>query len=180
MPASFVAEDEPPVVEMLRELVVDEPMPGKLYQVQFRDRPADLARTIIRRSANVANPTAAQVDQYMHLLAAGSYNGELYGTHSHSNTYPDRWLVPGLGRGLRAAWLTRNLDALDCLLRGEPLLCVVDRRTGTALTPHTSYGLIWCPPVELIGTELTTEPFVYDNGASTLDPPTPILEAIAA
>ena len=95
---------------------VDEPMPGKLYQVQFRDRPADLARTIIRRSANVANPTAAQVDQYMHLLAAGSYNGELYGTHSHSNTYPDRWLVPGLGRGLRAAWLTRNLDALDCLL----------------------------------------------------------------
>lgn len=172
--------DEPEVIELLRELVRDEPEPGKLYQVQFRDRPATLARTILQRSANIASPTAAQVDAYMHLLAAGRYNGSLYGSSSSSNTYPARWLVPGLGLGIRAAWLTRNLDALNRLLQQDPVSCVVDRRTGAAQTPHTSYGLVWCPPVELVGTEITTEPFVYDDGASPLDPPSTILEAIAA
>ncbi len=177
-PPAIAAPGEPEqldeLVELLRELVSDTPRGGAFYQVQFRDRPGDFIRAALA-SCGIDRPTAAQLDEYMHLVAGGRFNSDLHGTYSSSIIYPDRWLVPGLRMGIRTAWLPRNEDALDLYLRGGSPQCAVDRRTGVALTPATSLGLVWAPPVELVAGELTTETFSWDDGSSTLDPPAPFL-----
>lgn len=168
-------DDEPALVELLRELVSDSPRGGAFYTVQFGDRPADFARACLR-SCGIDSPTASQVDQYMHLVGAGLYNSSLYGSQSTSLVYPARWLVPGLGIGVRAAWLPRNDDALDLYLRGQRPRCTINARTGAALTPETSRGMLWAPLVELVDDEITTDIYTWNDGASLLDPPLPFLE----
>lgn len=169
--------NDPPLVGLLRALVSDEPQGACLYQVQWGDRPVVVVRKILA-SCGIARPTRAQVDEYFHILAGGRYNSTLYGSASSSVTYPSRWLVPGLGLGLRAAWLPRNEDALDLYLRGQAPQCVIDRRTGCATSPATSRGMIWAPPVELLGREITTETHQWDDGSPVLDPPLAIMESI--
>lgn len=152
----------------------DDPRGGRFYCVQFRDRPADVVRHTLA-SCGIEHPTAAQIDAYMHLLGGGRYNPSLYGSRSTSIAFPSRWMVPGLGVGIRCAWLPRNQDALDAYIRGRTPKRTIDEKTGAAMTPHTAWGMLWLCPVELVDGELTTSMTEWSDGSSTLDPPAPFL-----
>ena len=164
------------IVETLRDLVADEPQAGRFYVVQWRDRPGTVFRDALA-TCGILSPTQGQVDQYAHLVAGGRYNGDLYGSRGTSRTYPSRWLVPGLGMGIRSAFLPRNQDALELWLHGARPMCVVDRDTGAPRSPATSYGMIWLPPCEAVGYDLTGQGYEWPDGSSTLDPPSVFFEA---
>ena len=164
------AEEVSALVESLRELVSDEPEAGKLYQIQWRDRPGSVFRNALA-TCGIVNPSQHQVEQYAHLVAGGRYNGNLYASRGTSRSYPSRWLVPGLGVGVRSAFLPRNQDALELMLHGKKPMCVVDRATGAAMSPSTHYGMIWLPPCEVSGHDLTGESYEWPDGSSALDPP---------
>ncbi len=173
--ASTVTESE--IVETLRDLVADEPQGGRLYLVQWRDRPGAVFREALA-TCGICAASPMQVEAYAHLCGAGRWNRTLYGSRGTSRSFPAAWTVPGLGVGIRSAFLPRNQDALRALLAADRPLCVIDRNTGAAMSPSVSYGLIWLPPVELQGWEITGAAFEWPDGSATLDPPGVLLEAI--
>jgi hypothetical protein len=164
------------LTEILRDLVSDDPQGGRLYLVQWRDRASAIFRDALATCGIAA--TSAQIDAYAHLCAAGRWNRELYGSRGTSRTYPARWLCPGLGLGLRSAFLPRNQDALGFMLADRAPMCVIDRASGAAMSPAVSYGLIWLPPVDLVDHELTGQAYTWADGSGTLDPHPSIMAVI--
>lgn len=165
-----------PAVEALERLAADEPLGGRLYRVQWDDTPGRVIKMALQ-SCDI-DQTRERCTAYAHLIGAGEWNRTLYGSASSSRAYPSRWLVPGLGTGSRAAWRSRNMDAMAAIIEGGRVRCTIDRKTGAAASPWTSYGLIWLPPVTLEGWDLTTSHTQWDDGSSTLDPPRAILERL--
>lgn len=167
------------IEDLLKEFVTDDPAAGKFYQVQFGDTPEDVARAVL---SAFGEPTQAQILDYIHCVSGGTYNLDLFGTPSTSNTFPPAYLVPGLGRGLRAAFLPRNDDALALMLSGLAPRMRVHPVTGAPAANATSYGLLWLPPVDPdafaeLG-EVTCWGISWDDGSSTLDPPPELFELL--
>ncbi len=163
---------------LLSDLVSDDPRPRSLYRIQWDDTPKGVAD---RALAHAGPHTDRDVLEYIHVFSAGSYNLGQFGTPATSRTYPQRMLVPGLGLGLRVAFLPRNQDALEQMLTGQMPRIVVDPRTGKPASPHTSYGLIWLPAVDpdaLALGEVTCSGYEWPDGSSALDPDPKLLELL--
>jgi hypothetical protein len=182
LPLPAVVPPEPTRIErielLLSDLVSDEPVPRSLYRVQWDDTPKSVAA---RALAQVGPHTDRDVLEYIHAFSAGAYNLGQFGTPATSRAYPKQMLVPGLGLGLRVAFLPRNQDALEQMLAGQMPRIVVDPRTGKPASPHTSYGLIWLPAVDpdaLARGEVTCSGHEWPDGSSALDPDPQLLELL--
>lgn len=164
------------VDRLLQAFVSDEPRPGFFYQVQDGDTLPDVAAAALE---SVGDFTDEQLEQYIFCISSGPrWNVRKYSTPSTSKSFGNALLVPGLGRGIRVAFLPRNDDALDAMLEGRMPLMTVDARTGAPIGDHGAFGLLWLPPVdavELAAGEVTCAPFSWTDGSSTIDPPPELL-----
>lgn len=120
------------------------------------------------------------VFDYVHCMSSGPrWNLPLYGTPSTSRQFDKRHLVPGLGMGIRVAFLARNADALGLLLGGRLPAMTVDPKTGSAKSSDSSRGLVWLPPAAIKDGELTCED-PWSDGSTSLDPPPELFELTEA
>lgn len=165
---------------LLVDLVADDAKPGGLYRVQWTDNVWDVAD----RALSVVGPhTKGDVLEYIHCMSAGDFNRTQFGTESTSRRYPNKYLVPGLGIGLRVAFMPRNQDGIDQMLAGNLPRMVVDPRTGKPASAHTSYGLIWLPPVDadaLAAGEVTCGGHEWPDGSSAINPDPKLLNLLEA
>ncbi len=130
---------------LLCEYVTDDPQPNRFYQCQYGDTLDDIARAAL---GTLGDSNAAQRLEYIHCIVGVQHNLDRYGTPSTGRTHPPRYLLPGLGLGLRAALLPRNDDALALMLNGLSPTMRVDPKTGAPTSNATSRGLVWLPPVD--------------------------------
>ena len=158
------------LAELLDVHVADEPLAGKFYQVRAPDSPEAVVRAAL---AGVGTYSDRQVLEYLYCVSSSPWNLDRYGTPSTSDRYPARYLVPGFGLGLRAAFLPRNAEALDMMRRGLVPPRTVDKRRARSQGDHTAYGLLWMPPVcpeAMSMGEVTCAPFEWEDGSSTINP----------
>lgn len=169
-PVSGASESKSAIEKLLEEFVADTPTPGHFYQVQPGDTPLSVALAALGDRATVADAT-----DYLHCIASGTYNMSVYGSPSTSKQFPAKFLVPGKRIGVRVAFLPRNEDALDLMLRGRHPRMTIDQRTGAPLGGASSYGMPWLPPVD---ERFSCAPFEWDDGSSAIDPPPDLLERL--
>ena len=186
-PASLLAPEHEPAPEptrieaietLLKQYVTDDPYPNRFYLVQFGDTPESVARAALK---HFGDPTPAQVLDYVHCYSGCTHNLDNYGTPSLSRSFSKRLLVPGLGLGLRVAFLPRNADALGLMLGGLAPRMTVDRRTGAPAANSTSYGLLWLPPIDpeaFTQGEVTCSGYEWEDGTSGLEPPPKLFELL--
>ncbi len=144
--------------------------PGTFCLVDPDATPETIARAAL---ASVGPFTESQVLDYVYCFTSSPWNLALYGGPSTSKRYPRRWIIPGFGQGVRAAFLPRNADALEMMANGVIPPRAVDESTAKALTESVSYGLLGLPPIcpeqRALGV-VTCAPFSWDDGSSTIDP----------
>lgn len=166
--------------ELLEQYFAIDSEPGNFYQVVATDTFEGVARAALKTV--IPNPTDAQILAYIHCISAGPYNLDKYGSPSTSKVFPQQWLVPGLGQGLRAAFLPRNADGVAAFGAGLMPVRTVDPKTARGITSDSAYGLIWLPPVSAEDLEgagvVTCAPFSYDDGSSTIDPDPELLSLL--
>jgi hypothetical protein len=164
-------ETKPKVVELLEELVADTASPGHLYQIQPDDTPLSVALEALGPGATVDDAIS-----YLHCISSGPlHNMRLYATPSTSKAYPSQLMVPTANIGIRVAFLPRNEDALDVMLRGRRPQMTVDPRTGAPLGGGETLGLIWLPPVD---EKFSCAGYEWEDGSSAIDPPPDLLERL--
>lgn len=168
--------------ELLEHYFDAEETPGRFYTIQPGDTPETIARAVL--SKLVERPTRQQILDYIHVFSSCSYNLDRYGSRSTSLSFPAKWCVPGLGLGLRAAFLPRNADAIDQMAAGLPVPRTVDDQ-GRPLDPEaSSHGTVWLCPVdpERLRDEgvVTCEGFAYECGTSQLEPDPMLLHRLEA
>jgi hypothetical protein len=158
--------------QMLEDLVTDEPTPGHFYQVQDGDTPLEVALRALGTKATVEDAI-----NYLRCISSGPrYNLPTYATPSTSKSYPQPYMVPGKPLGVRVAFLPRNEDALDLMLRGVRPKMVVNPKTGAPIGTHRHFGLLWLPPVDEV---FSCSGYEWEDGSSAIDPPTDLLEHLS-
>lgn len=140
------------------------------YQVGPDDTPESIAKSVL---AKIGVFDDRHVLDYVYCISSSPWNLALYGGPSTSRRYPKRWLVPGFGQGLRAAFLPRNADAMALICGGTIPLRTVDQRAASVASNDGAYGLLWLPPVcpdQLRLGIVTCAPFSWSDGSSTINP----------
>lgn len=170
------------IAHLLERFVADDPAPGFFYQVQPGDRLPDVAAAALGR---VGAFSRRQLEQYVFCISSGpQWNVAKYGTPSVTKAFGNELLVPGLGKGVRVAFLPRNEDALDSMLQGRSPAMRVDPKSGRPRGDmFDAYGLLWLPPVdagELSRGEISCAAFSWPDGSSSIDPPTELLVLLEA
>lgn len=165
------------IEQLLERYVSDEPVPGRFYQAQPGDTLPDVAACAL---STVGAHTRAQLLQYVYCIQSGPrWNVAKYATPSTTRVFGPELLVPGLGMGIRVAFLPRNEDALGKMLEeGVMPVMAVDPQTGAPLSDDDALGLIWLPPVSAENLEqgdVTCAPYSWSDGSSTIDPPPELL-----
>jgi hypothetical protein len=164
-------EEADPFHAMLVSLFDADPRGGAFYAIQEGDTPETIARAVLGR---VGRFRKRDVVDYIHLMSSSSYNLERYGSPSTSNSYPSEWLVPVLAKGLRAAFLPRNADAIEAIGNRRLPTRVIDPRTGMANGEGSSLAVLWLPPVSpdaLREGTVTCSHRSWSDGSSSIDPP---------
>lgn len=165
-------ESAPDVAKMLEELVADKPTPGFFYQIQPEDTPLSVALEALGSEATVEDAV-----DYLRCMSSGPrYNLPMYATPSTSKAYPAAYMVPGKSLGIRVAFLPRNQDALDLMLRSKRPRMSVDPATGAPRSNDRAFGLVWMPPVD---ERFSCSAFSWEDGSSTIDPPPDLLEMLS-
>lgn len=155
----------------------DVPRPGYFYTLQPGDTPLGVARRALECLGSV---TAAMVVDYWYSISSSRFNLGRYGTPSTSKRFPRRLLVPGLGLGLRVAFLPRNADAIACFRRDRLPPRTVDD-DGVALGGGESRGTLWFPPVddELLADGIVTcNTYSWHDQSSTIEPDPDLMERL--
>ncbi len=155
--------------ELLGLHVAAEPRPCKFYQLQ----PGDTPYTVSRRAlGSVGRHTAAHVLEYWRCVTSCQYNLGIWGGRSTTKRYPAELLAPGIGLGIRVAFLPRNEDALRAMAMGShPQVCV--DKDGAELGLGESLGAPWLPHVDreaLADGEVTCRTYSWGDGTSSLEP----------
>ncbi len=167
--------------QLLEELFATDPTGGSFYQVQDGDTPESIARAVL---GSVGAYTERNVLDYVYCFSSSSWNLDLYGSPSTSRRYPRRYIVPGFGQGVRAAFLPRNADALALLGSGQLPHRTVDLKTGARTDADAAHhGVLWLPPVspeQLRLGVVTCAPFSWPDGSSTINPHPELLELLEA
>lgn len=159
------------VSTLLEELVSDFPTPGRFYQIQPEDAPLAVALEALGPEAQAQDGV-----EYLRCISSGPrWNMPLYATTSPSKQYPNAYLVPGVRLGVRVAFLPRNEDALDLMLRGRMPKTAVDPTSGKPISEGSSYGLLWLPPVD---DEFSCAGYEWEDGSSAIDPPPDLFEVL--
>ena len=133
-------------IDLLERFFALEPTPGHFYTVRPRDTPETIARDALRTVTS--RPTRHMVNEYIWCFSAAEFNLERYGSRSTSKSFTSRWLVPGLGLGLRAAFLPRNADAFELMVEGWNVPRTVDDQGNRVDDDAGSMGTIWLPAVD--------------------------------
>ncbi len=157
-----------------------EARPGNFYSVQPGDTPETIAREAL---ASVGEPTKQALLDYIWCFSGGRYNLHRYGTRSTTRSrtgqsFSAQWVVPGIGKGLRGAFLPRNADAVELMARGLSVPRTIDEEAVRVVDDATSLGTIWLPPVcadQLDEGIVTCAPYSYEDGSSALEPPPRLL-----
>ena len=175
-PVDILAE----IQDLLNEFISDEPRPGFFYQIRKNDSLSKITRKALNTISSHSNQARLS---YIHCLESGpQWNMRLYGTPTHSKTFPKYFLVPGKNTGVRVAFLPRNADAHALMLQGAEPDMTVDKTTAESLGGgNNSYGLLWLPPVDgdsLAAGDPTCAPFSWDDLSSTIDPPPQLLDLL--
>lgn len=160
-----------PFVAMLESLFDADPRGGAFYAVCEGDTPETIARAVLSR---VGKFRKRDIISYIHLMSSSSYNLDRYGSPSTSRSYPSEWLVPSFAKGLRAAFLPRNDDAIDAIGNRRLPARGIDPRTGVAKGNGTSLGVLWLPPVSpdaLREGTVTCSHRSWSDGSSSINPP---------
>ncbi len=163
-------EDLARIDELLFDLIKLSPSTGILYPIHK----GDTMSNVIKRALDTVGPSTDRMRQeYAWGVVSGAYNRDTYGTPSTSKSYPSTYLAPGVGSGIRVAFLQRNEDAIVAMRSGQMPQMTVDPRTGAPqVKEERSRGLIWLPPVDadrFAEGIVTCESFMWENGASTID-----------
>lgn len=157
--------------ELLDLHLASEPTPGKFYQVQAGDTPEFVLRAALE---DVGTHREGHLVDYLYCVVSSPWNLDLYGTPSTSRSYPQRFLVPGIGLGVRAAFLPRNAEALAMMRQGLSPSRTVDRDGRATDDSAQAFGLLWLPPVcpECLDVDdqITCAPFSWEDGTSTINP----------
>lgn len=164
-------ETRDPFHALLEKLFHADPEGGSFYALQAGDTPETVARAVLSR---VGRFTKQNVIDYIHCVSSSRWNLDRYGSPSTSRTYPRDWLVPGFGKGLRAAFLPRNADALEAIAHGRLPPRTIDPRTGAPLSDLEHLGVLWLPPVDphaLREGRVTCAHQSWSDGSSSIDPP---------
>lgn len=177
-------DDEPHlrIASLLDELLAEAPRNGHLYQIGRGDTVESIARAVLDDMGD--GWTEQMLLDYIHCISSGPYNLGRYGTPSTTKSFPKKWLAPGIGRGLRVAFMPRNQDALALLRVGILPRMVVDPRTGAPRggDDNIHYGLIWLPPIDptdfAVGI-ISCAPYSWEDGSSTIDPDPELLALVA-
>ncbi len=177
------AADEPSELDvMLEHYFATDETPGRFYAVQPGDTPETIARAALTLIGST-RPSRQQILDYIYCFTSATYNLDHYGSTSTSLSFPAKWKVPGLGLGLRAAFLPRNADAIDLMTHGLPVPRTVDEQGRPTNAEASSHGTIWLPPVDperLPDGVVTCEGFSYTCGTSGLEPDPALLRLLEA
>jgi hypothetical protein len=170
------------ITQLVDEYISPVATPGKLYPIKYGDNLSDVARAALDTISTLH--TNQQRLHYIHCLSSGPlWNLRFYGTPSTSKVFPEMYLVPGIGMGIRVAFLPRNQDAVGEMFMGRMPRMTVDPETG-APAGGDHYGLLWLPPVasqELVdGNMPSCAPFSWADGSSTIDPDPELLSLLEA
>ena len=180
-PSSADAERLATIADLMELYVSDTPKPGSFYRIG----PDQTINEVARDALNSIGPHNAYARTlYIHCLQSGQYNLGRYGTPAEALDFPGDMLVPGIGKGILAAFRARNKDAYALMLAGKYPRMAVDPASAAPLPPPmggTSYGMPWLPPVD--GASLAIgEPSCahasWSDGSSTIDPPPELLSLL--
>lgn len=164
--------EDDPFDRLLVQLFDPDPRGGAFYQIRTGDTPETVARAVLQ---SVGRYTKANVLDYIHVFSSSRYNLDRYGSPSTSRSFDAAWLVPGIGQGLRAAFLPRNADALEAIAHRRLPRRTTDARTGEGTDPNADQlGVIWLPPVsadDLAQGRVTCAHRTWDDGSSSIEPP---------
>ncbi len=166
-----VREESDPFVAMLEALFDGMPTGGHFYAVDQGDTPETIARSVL---ASVGKFRKRDVLDYIHLMSSSRFNLDRYGSPSTSNTYPSEWLVPVVAKGLRAAFLPRNADAIAAIGNRRLPARAIDPRTGMSKGDGDHLGVLWLPPVSpeaLREGMVTCSHRSWSDGSSSIEPP---------
>ncbi len=169
------------IAELLEKWVSDTPTPGFFFELG----PDDTINAVARDALNSIGPhNAFARTSYIHCLQSGKYNLGRYGTSAEALDFGGDMLVPGIGKGILAAFRARNADALALMRAGRYPRMTVDPSSGSPLPPPKggdSYGMPWLPPIDA-GSLAIGEPscalFTWSDGSSTIDPPPELLSLL--
>lgn len=167
---------------LLERYIAAVPSACHFYAICPGDTPQTIGKAVLHQVGGV-EPAPELVDEYVWCFSAASYNLQRYGSRSTSNSYPARWIVPGLGLGLRAAFLPRNADAIDLLAHGRAVPRTVDERGVRVVDDACHYGTLWLPavcPDELASRVVTCAPLPHPDGSVSLEPPPALLAQLEA
>lgn len=170
------------ISKLVDDLIAANPEPGHLCAIKYGSNLSDIAKEAL--DTVYPGHTNQQRLHYIHCISSGpQWNLRLYGTPSTSKIFPEMYMVPGLGMGIRVAFLPRNQDAIAEVRLGNMPRMTVDPETG-APAGGDHYGVIWLPPVDAkelkAGGMPSCAPYSWADGSSTIDPDPELLGLLEA
>lgn len=161
-----------PAIGFLEVWLSDDPVPGKLYQIQKNDNMSNIARRALDSVIDGAGDSDGNRLAYIKCISSGpAWNMPLYASTHFSKIYPAMYGVGG--RGVARAFMPWHQDAVKAILeRRFPNRQITD--DGARIVGGGSYGLPWLPPIDpealAIG-QVTCAPFNWEDGSSSINPP---------